>query len=225
MSESDDDFEALAGEHVLGLLSTEALARVEHDPHFQAAVLNWTNRLMPLADALPSETPPAHVWAGIEAATAPQRPKGRAGAKFWRGFGLGAGVMALVAVVFLAVRPPAAPQGVATLTTTAQGVFIATATPSADGMTLIVSPARAIVPAGKSAELWLLRPSAKPMPLGLLAAAGPVTMHMPISSLAGVKLAISLEPQGGSPTGLPTGPIIAAADFLRLAASIKGGAS
>ncbi|MDE2342172.1 MAG: anti-sigma factor [Betaproteobacteria bacterium] len=225
MSEPDDDFEALAGEHVLGLLSAEALARVEHDPHFQAAVRNWTSRLMPLAEVLPPETPPAHIWAGIEAATAPPRPKWRAGAKFWRGFGLGAGVLALAIMVFLAVRPPATPQGVATLATAAQGIFIATATPVAGGMTLIVSPARASVPAGKSAELWLLRPSAKPKPLGLLAAAGPVTMHMPVSSLSGVKLAISLEPQGGSATGLPTGPVIAVADFLRLAASVKGGAS
>lgn len=228
MSAPEDDFDTLAGEHVLGLLSAEALAGVAHEPRFQEAVRNWTERLMPLAEALPAQTPPAHIWARIAAATAPVQPKQQTSTKFWRGFGLGAGGLALAAALVIAVlppRPPALPRNVATLTTAGQGVFIATATPAAKGMTLIVSPAGARVPAGKAAELWLLRPAAAPVPLGLLAAAGPVTIHLPVSTLAGVKLAISLEPPGGSPTGLPTGPVIAAADFLPLTASIPPAAS
>ncbi len=86
-------------------------------------------------------------------------------------------------------------------------------------MLLLVSPARVTVPAGKAAELWLLRPDAEPQPLGLLASQHAVVVTLAnttSASLAAAHLAISLEPPGGSPDGTVTGPVIAVAKFTTL---------
>jgi anti-sigma-K factor RskA len=84
----------------------------------------------------------------------------------------------------------------------------------------VISPAQVAVPAGKSAELWLITPGNKPAPLGLLASDRAVTLTIPAAQLNGnialAELAVSIEPPGGSPTGQPTGPIISAAKFTPL---------
>ena len=64
--------------------------------------------------------------------------------------------------------------------------------------------------AGKSLELWILPPSGNPRSLGLLANR---RLSLPLdgtaaADLAQGALAVSLEPAGGSPTGLPTGPVL-----------------
>ncbi|MFO1349291.1 MAG: anti-sigma factor [Gammaproteobacteria bacterium] len=65
----------------------------------------------------------------------------------------------------------------------------------------------------KSFELWLL-PGANqaPIPLGLIPASGATELDLNADLLArlpaGQALAVSLEPAGGSPTGLPTGPVL-----------------
>jgi len=207
MSISDEDIVILAGEYVLGLHDGAGL---KGDPRFEAAVLDWTARLMPLTDDIPAVTPPDRLWEAIDAATTP-RARLWDSVKFWRGFGLGAGALAAAMALVLALRP-AAPEAVATLTTAGEGVFVATEA----GGTLTVTPSQASVPVGRTAELWLLAPGAKPQPLGLLAAEHAVALPVAASALAGAQLAISLEPPGGSPTGLPTGPVIAAAKILVL---------
>jgi anti-sigma-K factor RskA len=62
-------------------------------------------------------------------------------------------------------------------------------------------------------ELWLIPPGEKPHSLGLIDPDRPVTISVPASLLPKVNseaiLAVSLEPPGGSPTGQPTGPVIA----------------
>jgi len=72
--------------------------------------------------------------------------------------------------------------------------------------------AQAMADATRSAELWVIAGDGVPHSLGLLPAGGG---RMPVSSAnrarlaAGATLAVSLEPIGGSPTGLPTGPVVA----------------
>ena len=65
----------------------------------------------------------------------------------------------------------------------------------------------------KSMELWLIPPGDKPHSLGLIDPNRPVTIKVPKDLLRAVSneavLAVSLEPLGGSPTGQPTGPVIA----------------
>lgn len=63
-----------------------------------------------------------------------------------------------------------------------------------------------------SMELWWLSPQG-PVPLGLLPVQGEGRMSLPkeLTASAEIKLAVSLEPQGGSPTGKPTGPVLTSA--------------
>ena len=62
-------------------------------------------------------------------------------------------------------------------------------------------------------ELWLIAPGDQPRSLGLIEAGRPVHINLPPDLIrriaADATLAVSLEPPGGSPTGLPTGPVIA----------------
>jgi anti-sigma-K factor RskA len=64
------------------------------------------------------------------------------------------------------------------------------------------------VPPNRDLQLWLLPPNAqRPQSLGLLPASGR-TVSLPGPQAVGAQLLISLEPQGGSPTNLPTGPVL-----------------
>jgi anti-sigma-K factor RskA len=70
--------------------------------------------------------------------------------------------------------------------------------------------------AGKAHELWILPApdvnNGNPVSLGLLPTSGEQKLTLTAAqraALAGAKqLAVSLEPAGGSPTGLPTGPVL-----------------
>ena len=64
----------------------------------------------------------------------------------------------------------------------------------------------------QSYELWAVPPSGTPVSLGLINASGETETDVPRDKRAllesGVTLAVSLEPQGGSTTGAPTGPVL-----------------
>lgn len=66
--------------------------------------------------------------------------------------------------------------------------------------------------AGKDFELWIIRGKEAPVPAGLLRAglSGAVLASIDPQLLAGGAdaLAVSVEPAGGSPTGLPTGDVV-----------------
>jgi len=65
---------------------------------------------------------------------------------------------------------------------------------------------------GKSLELWVLPVTGSPVSLGVLPLTG--EEHLVLSAqqraaFVGAKqLAVTLEPAGGSPSGLPTGPVL-----------------
>jgi len=72
----------------------------------------------------------------------------------------------------------------------------------------------------KAMELWLIPPGDKPHSLGLIDPSRPITIKVPQDLLSRVNreavLAVSLEPPGGSPTGQPTGPVIANGKLAQL---------
>ena len=78
--------------------------------------------------------------------------------------------------------------------------------------TIAVVPAAFTADATRVPELWLIPADGKPRPLGLLQADRAVTITIPPQfagqTVSNAVLAVSLEPPGGSPTGLPTGPVI-----------------
>ena len=66
---------------------------------------------------------------------------------------------------------------------------------------------------GRDFELWVIEGSNAPQSVGVIPAGSSV--HLAVDDelqrkiAAGAALAISLEPAGGSPTGAPTGPVVA----------------
>jgi anti-sigma-K factor RskA len=89
--------------------------------------------------------------------------------------------------------------------------FIATI--DAERGTMLVLPVTVNIPADKVPELWLIPAGDVPHSLGVVDVGRPVTITIPPALRAAVGLnaavAISVEPPGGSPTGQPTGPVIA----------------
>lgn len=72
--------------------------------------------------------------------------------------------------------------------------------------------------AGKSYELWLVSDRfAAPRSLGLVGAAEfarPTLASFDPSTISDATYAVSLEPEGGSPTGVPTGPVLFSAKLV-----------
>ena len=89
--------------------------------------------------------------------------------------------------------------------------FVAAVTATGDN--LVVVPATLLTNDPRAIELWLILPNQRPRSLGLIQPGQPIRLTIP-PDLAGrltadAALAVSLEPPGGSPTGQPTGPVIA----------------
>ena len=73
----------------------------------------------------------------------------------------------------------------------------------------------------RSLELWMLDSKGKPHSLGLLPLKAGQSKDMPLAEIpieergAAITLAISEEPRGGSPTGLPTGKVLGAVPAIK----------
>jgi anti-sigma-K factor RskA len=138
---------------------------------------------------------------------------------FWRGFSFAAGTLAaacLAALIYLGTltQQPL----IATIEGGGHRHFVATV--DASRGTVAVVPAAFSPDATRVPELWLIPADGKPRPLGLLRADQKVTLTLPTDLAAFAKkdavLAVSLEPPGGSTTGLPTGPVIATGKLTSL---------
>jgi len=233
------DRDLLAADYVLGTLEgaerEEAASLLARDPDFARAVAVWEWRLAPLAALVAEAPPPPALWDRIDAsltaaaAMAPTpRPEPRAaarpfrsgfGLRFWQGTTIGALALAASLVVVMLLRPappapPRAPMALAVLASRAGGpALVAFAARPGE---ILIRPAGALspVPAGREMELWFLPQGAHhPRPMGALPAEG----RMVRRALApGTQIMVSLEPVGGSPTGLPTGPVLFAGTLERL---------
>lgn len=210
--------ELLAGEYMLGTLTGAARRRFERlmlqDADLRATVAAWERRFAPLYDEIPPVTPPPRVWAQIERRIA---PPGRE--RFWQrlSFWRPAALLAGLAVVFLTyfqlapiAQPPARLLAVLSDKDT-QPAWIVRAH-DAERIDIAVLRTPPTSP-DRAYELWLLPGGdAPPRSLGLLPTTGTRRVAVPpalqIQLAAGKALAVSVEPVGGSPTGLPTGPVV-----------------
>jgi anti-sigma-K factor RskA len=215
--------DALAAQYVAGTLRGRARRRFEAlldgHPALRGAVREWQDRLIPLTSALAPEAPPPRVWHGIEQRLWPQQaaPHWWQRLALWRGVSAFATVAALALAVALVVPPPAQPPVVVVLQGTggaAQGVNTFVASVSADGRALVTKPLMSVsLEANRVLELWSVPPEGAPRSLGLISASGATVVprgKLPEALLKGgtAALAVSLEPPGGSPTGVPTGPVL-----------------
>jgi anti-sigma-K factor RskA len=217
--------EQLAAEYMLGTMPVLARRRFERllasDAELRRAVEDWNARFDPIdLDDLggTEEEPPARVWRAVEQRLAlPQEASPRPGwlssLAFWRGAALAGAALAgaslaAAAVLYVAARPGPAPPDVVAILSDDKGdpAWIALGR-TRDG-DVDVAPIRSVaIDAAHAFELWAIK-DGKPHPLGLLAPrpGRPLTVQASLMPADGV-LAISLEPSGGSPTGLPTGPV------------------
>jgi anti-sigma-K factor RskA len=226
---SAPDGDHLAAEYALGVLAAaerrEAERRIAGEPAFAREVAFWEARLTPLADGVAPVAPPEHLWGAIEQKLgfgAHNRPSAAAERAsiwhklaFWRGLAfssLGLAAASLVGIAVLLTRPPVQPPLIATLAQQSGGpAFIASI--DRDKRLITVIPAAFAQQAGRVPELWLIPPGGNPRSLGLLNPAQPVALTLSSELLPHANpnsaLAVSIEPPGGSPTGLPTGPVVA----------------
>ncbi len=230
--------ELLAAEYALGVLDGAARdsvqARLREDHSFARLVDSWEARLTPMAEGLNPVEPPAEVKARLEArlfGDDASADTARAGGwlsslAFWHGATGFASAVAIAAFALLATTPDTPEPGPQTVE---PGYFAALRAQDASpvvlvrydpvsGDLLIAGPVEGKTDQPVQPELWVIPPGegAAPRSLGLIASVtGDLTERVAIDAetgrqiAQGATLAISLEPPGGSPTGAPTGPVIA----------------
>lgn len=231
MSGAGDERTIQAGEYVLGLLEGEERARFEamarRDPEIAREIHAWEERLTPLTRAVTPVAPPATLWARIEAqldaAGPPRAPlPWRRRLRLWQsataaGFALAAALLAwtVLGPVERHATPPV-PLAMGTLTPSqGEGPRLA-AVLGKDGQLMVASPAPMPPPPGHSYELWILPKGANaPRSLGVMPESGQKAAEVG-GNVREAEVMISLEPRGGSPTGLPTGPVVYAGKISAL---------
>lgn len=224
----------LAGEYVLGLLPTQDLVAFERelarDRDLARAVADWQDRLLEVAPVPDPVAPAPDLWQRIERDLPPPPPPSRAArAGFWNSLAVwrSVGIAGLAATVALAwTLFHAGPQPAAF-----SPGFVAVLQSPGDkrpGWLVEIDAGRAVrltplapgaVAADRSLQLWT-KPegAAAPVSLGLVTA-DRRTLIVPAGSTRfgpNQFFAISVEPERGSPTGLPTGPVVAVGESVAL---------
>jgi anti-sigma-K factor RskA len=233
----DDDL--LAGELVLGVLDASArraaFSRADADAAFAARVSAWERRLGGLLAEIPAVAAPAHAWPRVRtrlgwAPVEGARPGLWKNVDFWRALSA-VGLATAAALALYVVRqppqavpaptpvpivvtpPPLAPVPVVTLASDAgQAAYLASIDTAHARVRVMPVPA-APDAAGRVPELWLIPAGEAPRSLGVIDTAQAREIEVPAdlkrALVAGSVLAITLEPPGGAPGGIPTGPVVA----------------
>ena len=206
---------ALAADYAIGLMPPTARKRFEHllldDGALRAELARWQNHLTLLTEPLVEQPVPEHVWQAVVARIEPQTLHVPLKRPFWNWLRLGAVACSLLIVLttgLLYNRDSVQYQATLLSGTAQPGLRI-----EAHADYLKVQPLElAAVEAGRSLELWAIPVEGKPVSLGLIPSDGDgrITLGQSQQQLLKVPvvLAVSLEPQGGSPTGQPTGPVL-----------------
>lgn len=224
-----DEPDVLAAEYVLGVLPAgeraAARARLETDLSFRRSVEDWENRLSDLNDQFEEAVPPAGAFARIEerlfgaadtTSSAGVLSRLWGSVALWRGLSVAA--IALIAVT-AALRPdlftprtPESPPLVVAMAQDGSPVRFVGLYDSAS-RSLRLNRIAGERDAQRDFELWVIEGGNDPVSLGVLPAEDTVTVALNERATALVHsdavLAISSEPLGGSPTGQPTGPVVA----------------
>ncbi len=230
----------LAAEFALGLLDgdelREARRRASSDPDFASQVARWRGSLAPLHLEIDEVSPPIDLWNRIEAATTGEAAANdnvfplRRQLTVWRSATAAMAAIAACLALVIAFEPrprhviqPAASQLASTPMVAmigSNGAMKVVASWDPTGRQLILA-----IPGGMPAdsvhsnELWVIPSDGKPRSLGTMP--NGKQMHMRLAkALAqlltqGATIAISVEPRGGSPTGAPTGPVVASGALNR----------
>jgi len=226
MSDQQDiqEDEALAAEYVLRLLEAEEMtafeARLSTEPELRALVTFWEAEFAVLSDDVAEVAPPSklktRLFAKVNGETSGTRRR-------W-GWGwltlpsLAAAAVAAFFVVSPILRGPAFDPILHATLISANGAVHIEAGYSPDGHLFKVIPEAGAPAAGRDFELWVIGAGADaPVSLGVIPADRESLFEITpeIAALIdGGILAVSDEPEGGSPTGAPTGTILATDEFF-----------
>lgn len=213
--------DALCGEYLLGTLRGAARRRFERalseEPLAALRLRQWEHLFAPRYSEMIGMEPSPSLWKRLdhELQLSRYRPRWYRSLGFWRAWAVATtfGLLTVMAVqVLLPAWFPAELAEIARLESKDKGVTLY-AELSKDQRTLRLRAARPVIAGpAQSYELWLLPVGGgAPLSLAVLGALD-VSLSLPEQQAAGLrtgaKLAVSVEPAGGSPTGAPTGPVI-----------------
>lgn len=235
----DSEDAILAAEYVLGVLDGAARRaverRAESDPAFAGEIDSWVQRLAPFYDDIAEVAPPATVWPRLaddlkrmrrmpRASSDGPKRRGRRVAGIWQWIGLsgmGLAAASLAALIVVAggmggefgLTPGSAERGtlIATLATEQGEPLFTISIDKASGTATLI-PVGTQDGQGRVPELWVVPPGGSaPRSLGVIDASTAHRLRIAPTGLDAPEaaLAVSMEPPGGSPTGAPTGPVVA----------------
>jgi anti-sigma-K factor RskA len=208
----------LAAEYVLGTLRGRARSRFERlvarSALARRALYRWEDDWLVLSRALPPVEPSPRVWANVlqrlfgGVVAAPRATRSR----LWQ-LAAAAGLVAAAIIVGLLVRQAQPPlQTFAVLGTDSAHPLWELERPRTLTQLTVRVVGTVQRPPGKDYELWALPRGGQPVSLGVLPPTGTLEHSLTDAQRAALraadKVAVSVEPTGGSPTGSPTGPII-----------------
>ena len=218
--------ERLAAEYVLGTLRGRARARFEslarYDPALRRIVAEWEARITPLAAAAGEIVPPARVWQVVSRRIAGPAPGTGTWSSLalWRGLAATSAAFVLILATFIGMSPrPQPPMEMVAVMNDERGQpAMVVSWPPMKAMRdphirIKVVQAHPVMAAGTSWEMWLLPgDKAAPVSMGLISIDRDQVMKLTpalAERMGGAwGIAMSVEPEKGSPTGSPTGPVI-----------------
>ncbi|MBL1377150.1 anti-sigma factor [Zobellella iuensis] len=222
LHQQDPELYDLAGEYVLGTLAADERRQLEQrlaqDEPLRAAVAEWEERLHPLTGLVVPQTPSTRLWPRVErsldalarAREAAEPARGWRRLGLWRGLTAASLAMSLLLAAVLVYRPLPEPRYIVVLVAPedrAPGWLVQARDPRE---VQLIPLASVEVPADKVLEFWTKGDDwSQPVSLGLVAPGERLRITMDeLPPLAPNQLfELTLEQAGGSPTGLPTGPI------------------
>ncbi|MBB3992832.1 anti-sigma-K factor RskA [Sulfitobacter undariae] len=216
----------LAAELALGLLEgdelSQANARALRDPAFAVLLVAWQERLVAMTDEIAPVTPPKHVKKRLLSTlfvTAPVPVLQR----LWIWKGLSFAALALAAFLGVQQLGPETPPAAGPLYATqlmGDGVPLQVlAVLDARQGDVALSRVAGREAEGRSFELWAIVPDTPPISLGIMQEGATMRVALPEnlrSRGAEITLAITDEPAGGSPNGVPTGDVLAASALVAI---------
>ncbi len=219
--------QALAAEYVLGTLHGRARQRferlLEQDARLRQVVSSWEQKLGPLNEGLKPVEVPEEVWNKVQKRLGHgQDQKLKVGLftsiwnslLLWRSLTVVA-TLVLAFAVYLNLFAPklVVNQYIAVIQDSQQQASWLAKTDLNNNQIVIHVLNEQTLPLGKAFELWMLPDGGSaPISMGLISPSDNKTLILSqaiVTKLANAKgLAVSLEPDGGSPTGAPTGPVL-----------------
>lgn len=227
------DYRDLVEEYAVGLLSDEEAAEVEaamhHDADLARAVAQAIERFVEIDLSEPPTALAGDGWARIAASLDAPEPAAQESTvmpfrrpqmapspvqRFWKPaaqLGMAASLLLAVGLGWSLSRPEPQPELIAVLVNS-NGEPQAIVDAFLDDSVTVRPLERFQVPEGRTLQVWTLPdlPEAKPVSLGLLEEVSVRGLRGPDlpPPKPGQLYEITIEQAGGSPTGLPTGPIV-----------------